>query len=166
MVEFRPSPVFPKFTIGDDGTVIGASGVKLTPMIDPHGYQRVSIFTGTWGGKRHWKRVGVHRLVCETFHGLKPEWADVVAHANGDPADNRADNLRWATFEQNEADKRAHGRGLSGERHHQVKLTEAQVKEIRRRRASGEQGAALAREFGVSPQTVCQIHLRKSWGHI
>jgi transposase len=36
-------------------------------------------------------------------------------------------------------------------------LTEAQVREIRRRRAAGETGALLAREFGISPQSVCDL---------
>jgi hypothetical protein len=131
-------------------------------MIDPHGYQRVSIYLG---GNR-WKRVGVHRLVCETFHGLRPDWADLAAHANGDRTDNRAVNLRWATFVQNEADPRAHGRDLTGERHHQAKLTEAQVSEIRRRRAAGERGQALGREFGVTESAICSIHRRKTWRHL
>lgn len=162
MVEFRPSPVFDKITVGDDGTIIGKSGKKLTPMIDPQGYQRVSIYLGS----NRWKRVGVHRLVCETFHGLRPDWAELVAHVNGDPADNRAENVRWSTFLQNEEDKRAHGRDLSGERHHQAKLTASQVREIRRRRAAGEQGRALGREFGVTESTISCIHHRKIWKYL
>jgi hypothetical protein len=166
MVEFKPSPVYDRIVVGDDGTIIGRRGKPLKLMIDPNGYERVSIYMGFWNDKHHWKRVGAHRLVCETFHGLKPDWADLVAHSNGNPADNRADNLRWATFEQNEADKRKHGRDNAGERHHMVKLTEPQVLEIRCRRAAGERGTALAREFGVTASAICAIHKRQSWGHL
>lgn len=162
MAEFRPSPVYRKMRVGDDGSIIGASGKVLTPMVDRKGYQRLSVYLG----ENRWRRVGVHRLVCETFHGLKPAWAELVAHRNGDRADNRAVNLRWATSAENESDKRAHGRDLTGERHHQAKLTEAQVIEIRRRRAAGEQGRSLAREFGVTESAICSIHNRRSWRYV
>ena len=42
-------------------------------------------------------------------------------------------------------------------------LTEAQAAEIKRRRAAGERGKDLAAEFGVSAQTVCQIHRGNVW---
>lgn len=42
-------------------------------------------------------------------------------------------------------------------------LDENKVREIRRRRENGERGAALAREFGVSPYAICAIYKRKNW---
>lgn len=44
-----------------------------------------------------------------------------------------------------------------GERHHQAKLSDAEVAEIRGRHSSGEQQVSLAREFGVSKSLVSQI---------
>jgi hypothetical protein len=43
------------------------------------------------------------------------------------------------------------------------KLTFDQVVEIRRRAAKGEQQKKLARQFGVVPQTISDIVLKKTW---
>lgn len=160
-MDFRPVPSHPRFSVADDGRVIGPSGKQLNPFPDKHGYPRMNIYLGD----RRWKQVGVHALVCEAFHGPRPPGAH-VAHIDGRPGNVRADNLRWSAPWQNEADKRIHGTALLGERHHQAKLTEAQVREIRQRRASGEQGNALAREFGVTPTAICSIIKRKTWAHL
>ena len=53
-----------------------------------------------------------------------------------------------------------------GEQQHCAVLTEPQVVEIRRRRANGETGVALARAFDVSPSTISLIHKRKKWKHL
>lgn len=43
------------------------------------------------------------------------------------------------------------------------KLTAAQAGEIRRRRAAGESGSALAGEFNINQATVCDIHRGRTW---
>lgn len=48
-------------------------------------------------------------------------------------------------------------RGLS------TKLTLEDALTIRDRRAAGERGSDLAREYAISPQQVCGIHKRRSW---
>lgn len=50
----------------------------------------------------------VHRLVLDAFVGPRPEGTE-GCHWDGDPANNRLDNLRWATHLDNEADKARHG---------------------------------------------------------
>ncbi len=58
-------------------------------------------------------------------------------------------------------------RVIRGERHVNAKLTEDDVREIRRLYAAGiakQQG--LAERFGVSQVKVSQILLRKSWRHV
>jgi hypothetical protein len=162
VVEFKQVPSLPKFRVSADGDVVGPSGRVLRHFPNKRGYRRVNLYLG----ERRWKQVSVHTLVCEAFHGPRPAGAVLVAHADGDPSNNRADNLRWATHRENEADKRRHGRAMLGEGHHRAVLTEAQVREIRARRAAGEQGVRLAREFGVTPTTICNVHQRKTWGHL
>ena len=106
----------------------------------------------------------VHVLVCRAFHGPKPEDKDVTAHWDGDPWNNRPENLRWATFLENEDDKRRHDRHAIGERNPAHKLTAEQVAEIRRRYVPKYgAGAALAREFAVSTTQICDIVKGRCW---
>lgn len=55
-------------------------------------------------------RESIHRLVCEAFHGPAPEGKPWVLHKNGNPRDNRAENLYWGTPKENMQDKIRHGR--------------------------------------------------------
>jgi hypothetical protein len=110
--------------------------------------------------------LGVHVLVCEAFHGPRPPGADLVAHADGDPGNNEAANLRWATHAENEGDKRRHGRSMLGERNHQAVLTELDVREIRLRHASGESPSSIARDYSVSYRQVYGVCRGESWRHI
>lgn len=43
----------------------------------------------------------VHRLVCEVFNGKAPENKNIVDHINRIRDDNKAENLRWVTHEEN-----------------------------------------------------------------
>jgi hypothetical protein len=53
-----------------------------------------------------------------------------------------------------------------GERHSQAKLTEAQVREIRRRVMDGEVQRRLAAEYGVNVATICNIVSGKIWAYV
>lgn len=55
----------------------------------------------------------IHRLVLETFVGPCPEGME-ACHNNGNPADNRVENLRWDTHIANMADQRVHGTRVPG----------------------------------------------------
>lgn len=50
-----------------------------------------------------YKKLLVHRLVAEAFHGLPiDEFArQTVNHINGDKLDNRPENLEWASYKRN-----------------------------------------------------------------
>lgn len=52
----------------------------------------------------------VHKLVALAFLGPRPSPAHEVAHADGDPGNNRSSNLRWATNAENKEDYKRHGR--------------------------------------------------------
>ena len=67
------------------------------------GYVRVGI-TDDHGLLRY--RM-VHVLVLEAFIGPRPDLE--CRHLNGNPADNRLDNLAWGTRSQNNLDRVRHG---------------------------------------------------------
>lgn len=159
--EFRDVPDHPGYKISANGTVLGKKGRPLRQFLSADGYPRFTTFEAG-----RWQQVSTHVMVCQAFHGPRPDWANLVAHGNGDRTDNRAENLRWATFEQNEADKREHGRNLAGSRNHQAKLTEDQVADIRRRPRYRGLGRSLAREFGVSENTISKIIRGKNWAGV
>jgi hypothetical protein len=50
----------------------------------------------------------VHHLVLEAFGETRPETAE-VRHLNGDPTDNRRENIRWDTRSANTLDRATHG---------------------------------------------------------
>lgn len=103
-----------------------------------------------------------HVAVCEDVHGPKPEGRYEVAHECGNSRCCNPTHLAWKTHRENIADKRRHGTMLIGERHHQSKLTESEVREIRsgRGRLSRRQ---LAEKFGVGRSTVDNILDGVTW---
>lgn len=55
---------------------------------------------------------------------------------------------------------------MKGEGHVRAKLTDDSVREIRRRRSSGESSVTLAREFFVDRSTISHIAARRYWKHV
>lgn len=95
---------------GHDGTPAYARRVKGIPRklnINPHDGGYVYVSLNAAGRRRSAK---VHHLVLEAFVGPRPEGLE-CCHGNGDPTDNRLENLRWDTFEANVADRVAGGKG-------------------------------------------------------
>ena len=111
----------------------------------------------------------VHRLVLEAFVGTAPE-GFVACHGNGDRADNRLSNLRWASQKDNEADKEAHGTRLRGEDTNSVKLTQEAVAHIRSvyssRRGHRWGCSALAQKYGVNRCTILRAAQGQWWSHV
>ena len=93
----------------------------------------------------------VAQLVLEAFIGARPI-AHVIMHLDDNTDNNALSNLRWGTARENVHDMVRKGR-CGG----QV-LTLEQVGQIIRRRSAGERGRALAIEFGISEQRICDLY--------
>lgn len=114
-------------------------------------------------GKRYYQTI--HKLVVIAFIGAITGGRQ-VNHKNGIKNDNRIENLEIVTPSENTL--HAYDIGLAtrsiGESHHCSKLNPEKVNDIRQRYShGGESYGKLARNFGVSVQTVFKIVKRKIW---
>ena len=109
----------------------------------------------------------VHVLVLEAFIGPRPSSLHQCNHKNGIKSDNSSENLEWVTALENSRHSVANGlwHPHKGEAHGRSKLTNEQVKEIRRW-DKGETYAALARVYKISPTMIRNIISRRAWRHI
>lgn len=107
--EWRPIPGFNDwYEVSNLGNVRSWSpymkGKPLKPTPNAKGYLRVGLRTAD--GRSRW--FYVHRLVLEAHVGPCPDGMQ-GAHGDGNPANNKASNLRWATQSENNLDAVRHG---------------------------------------------------------
>lgn len=78
------------------GSVFINPGRILTGSITNYGYRQVTLCKDNKSSKKQ-----LHRLVAEAFLPNTDDKLLVVDHINGDKLDNRAENLRWVTYTEN-----------------------------------------------------------------
>lgn len=162
--EWRPVPENPSYDISNIGRVRSGDRIKTT-WPDIRGYAKVKLWSQGKAANR-----SIHRLVAEAFIGPIPAGM-AVCHNNGINTDNRATNLRIATYTENEADKKLHGTHLEGSAHGRARLTERQVVEIRARyNLSSNRKSSnikeLAQKYAVPVTTIYAVITRRTWKHI
>lgn len=126
MEEWRNIEGFPGYQVSNHGRVrsfyrcdgYGGGGsynmnnppkLLSTTRVGDGGHLRVFLYRD---GKRH--AILVHRLVASAFVP-NPNYHPVVRHADDDPTNNYADNLRWGTQRDNVHDCiRGHGMNYDG----------------------------------------------------
>jgi hypothetical protein len=138
-----------------DHEVSNRGQVRRRPLkatLVPHGYLRVSL-----SHKGVTKYKYVHQLVCETFHGPAPRPGMVIAHGDGNKLNNTPENLRWATPAENAADTVKHGRTRRALQHHNAKLSDDDVRQMRQERANGASSVDLAKKWDVHVETARSI---------
>lgn len=131
----------------------GAYRMSHGKILRPGKMNRFGHVTVHLGRKKGQGSKCVHALVLEAFVGPRPKGFD-ACHRNGEGGDNRLENLRWATRSENNRDITRQGKRL---------VTLEQAQEIRRRRAKGETGASLAKEFGISQGRVSCIYTGRGY---
>jgi len=158
--DWRQIPSFPTYEASSEGQVRSRFRILKQQLND--GYWQVTLYkSGRW-------TVGVHVLVCEAFHGLKPAWAHHAAHWNGIPTMNKPGNVRWTTAIGNAADAKRHGTTRKGENHPNALFTLPQVKLIRSQYKAAPEPATikrLAEAFIVTPQTIRNIVKERTWAN-
>lgn len=92
---WQPVKGFEKYYVSNTGKVKGSSGSILKPGLR-QGYKVVYL---SINHKKH-KTIGIHRLVANAFIP-NPENKPEIDHINRDRTDNRVENLRWVTHEEN-----------------------------------------------------------------
>ncbi len=105
-----------------------------------------------------------YRVICEFTQGPPPTPRHEAAHSCGRGKEGcvAPRHLSWKTHIDNEADKRAHGTLLVGSRHSNARLTEADVREVRRLFGTMTH-SAIAERFGVSRPTISMIASGATW---
>lgn len=140
------------YKVSSYGAVLSCrSGRLLSPYL-VKGYPVVSLRVD---GQRRAGRI--HTLVAETFIGPRPSPKMHCAHLDGNPLNNRVDNLAWVTPAENEAHKRRHGSAKIGEKSHHAKLTDEQAEIIRNATKRPLMRRELAKLAGVSERTIDAI---------
>lgn len=154
------------YEVDDTGHVWALRSGTPKPMhpYGKNGYLAVNLFRN---GKYSHKYV--HRLVAEAFLP-NPRDLPVINHKNGDKHDNRVDNLEWCTQQANIDHSWRHGlqHGV-GEGHGMHKLTEDDVRAIRREYVKGSTNhgtRALGEKYGVAQCTVSAIINRRIWKEV
>lgn len=147
------------FLVHEDGTIVGPSGLVLKDYRRPDGYLSVNRRDG---GRN--VQESVHRLVCEAFHGPPPDDKPWALHRDGNPLNNRAENLYWGTPAENYADSVRHGTAPTGERHGRARLTRSQVDAIRAEYAAGGVSQReLGIRYGVTRSAIRDIVRGRRW---
>ena len=92
------------YEVSDCGRVrTVATGLIRKLSVKKSGHLKVSL----WRDGRE-RTVHVHTMVLEAFVSSRPD-GFMACHNNGNPSDNRVENLRWDTPGANNRDKRKHG---------------------------------------------------------
>ena len=140
-----------------------STGHVLKLMRSARGYLRVLLCHD--GQQEYWP---VHRLVLTTFLRCRlPD--EQTNHINGVKTDNRLANLEWVSQSENARHALATGLYIQrmpprklGEQNGRAKLTEADVRLIRRVQGQVSQ-CELGRRFGVHARTISRAQRHESW---
>ncbi|MDL5055907.1 HNH endonuclease [Geitlerinema calcuttense] len=185
---------YPNYAVSSSGNVKRVVTNKYHPhqrvlrqAPDGYGYQIVTLYNPRQLTKK------VHQLVMSAFVGPRPDGYE-VNHKDGDKANNHLENLEYVTPAENKAHAVRNGlvakgdrnamrkypercfrigqwvkdnpNHVRGESNPKAKLSESDVITIRSLCSEGGSTLAIARQYGVTPETIQSIKYRRTWKHI
>lgn len=134
--------------------------IEFKGHINPGGY-----------GSIMWNKVrmNAHRAALLHYEGRSkpPKGKNIACHEPIICHNRKCINprhLRWDSHRANMRDRIVDGTSPRGGRNYSNKLTEDQVREIRRRLGNREKASTLAKEYGLNQATVSNIKTGKTWG--
>jgi len=132
------------------------------PRPDKDGYLRLVL----WFNKKY-HNIAVHRLLA--IHFIKrPKGKTQVNHIDGNKTNNAISNLEWVTPQEN----RRHSTYLKlqkprrGTKHHNNKLSNKDIKEIRKLCKDNCPHDMISSIYNVQPGAISKIKLRTRWAHV
>ena len=152
MTEWRDIPGWGgRYQVSDNGQIRSLQPGRRMKMrkldVKPSGHHGVLLINPRLN-------MCVHRAVALAFIGPPPSDLHEVTHWDGDPANNRVANLRWATHAANMADKRR--------LNEHPKLTQSDVNDIKALRGLIST-RMLARQYNVVPSHIWRIQNGGAW---
>jgi len=93
--EWRVIPDYPDYAVSNMGNVITIKTGRLRRLSNHKGYKQCMLRKDGKAYNRF-----VHRLVANAFLPI-PEEGQVIDHVNGIRDDNRVENLRWCSIDEN-----------------------------------------------------------------
>jgi len=150
-----------KYFIDDLGNVYGKSKKLKTNQLH-NGYRDVTIrFLDS-----SVKRILVHRLVALVYLP-NPENKPVVNHKDGDKANNKLENLEWASYKENNDHARANGYFSDEEgTAYSAVYTKEQIVRVCELLSEGRRDVDISRITGIPISTMYSIRSGKNWTHI
>lgn len=168
-VEYRAIGEFPGYLAGSDGSVWSTFRRRHRVAERHTDYTRVTLSRSNKSMAKL-----VHRLVAIAFLGPVPDGLE-VNHKDGNRTNNMVSNLEYVTRSENIRHAQNVLGSYRGVKHPLSKLSEDDVREIRRlypqlpmagKRRAKFSVLALAKQFGIERRTLEEIAKGNRWRHV
>ena len=158
--EWKPCPSWPGYWASTAGRIRSQHKVLKPHKATKFGHLNVS--PSVEGVQAP---AAVHRMVLDAFVGPPPEKHE-ARHLNGDPGDNRPENLAWGTREENQRDRQRHGTTNAGAKNGRAKISEETAAYVWRLHTHNTPAPTIAHLTGLTLSAVRMITGGFRWNSV